>query len=84
MRLMLFVVLLGAVYAAPNRRLGEETLHSIFTLVYVHALTSNIYCTVLLPPPSPPTAPVNPATGNVIEDEYIVVFNEGVTDEQGE
>ena len=31
-----------------------------------------------------PTAPVNPATGTVIEDEYIVVFNEDVTDEQGE
>ena len=26
MRLVLLVVLLGAIYAAPNRRLGEETL----------------------------------------------------------
>ena len=38
MRLVLFVVLLGAVYAARNRRLGEETLPKALFFV----LTSNI------------------------------------------
>ena len=79
MRLVLFVVLLGAVYAAPNRRLGEETLLRIFTLVNVRSQVTSVQSVLF-----PPTAPVNPATGAVIEDEYIVVFNEDVTDEQGE